>query len=64
MDQDRHGSGLAMMLLTLGFLVVLYSATLVLAENDVFMGGNPFDIVFGMSALSVTWFLVGIRLHR
>lgn len=62
MDLDVHGSGLAMVMLTLGLLIVLYADAIWTVANDVFEVIGPlesaiFAIVFIGAAL-----LVGARL--
>lgn len=41
MDLDFHGSGLAMLMLTLGLLVVLYADAIWNVANDIFVAGGP-----------------------
>lgn len=63
MDLDLHGSGLAMMILTLGILVVLYFDTIGTIGRNVSKTIGPLGRVLLVSTLMIAAFLVGARLH-
>lgn len=62
MDLDLHGSVLAMVMLTLGFLVVLYVDMVVSIGNGVFKSVGPIGGVALVSLLLAGSVLVGVRL--
>ena len=62
MDLDLHGSALAMVMLTLGFLVVLYVDMVVSIGSGVFKSVGPIGSVALVSLLLAASVLVGVRL--
>ena len=64
MDFDVHGSGLAMLMLTLGLLVVLYADLICNVVNDIFLvGGSLGSGIFAIVLIGII-LLVGARVYN
>jgi hypothetical protein len=62
MDLDVHGSGLAMVMLTLGLLIVLYADAIWTVANDVFEVIGPLESAIFAIVFIGAELLVGARL--
>lgn len=63
MDPDVHGPGLAMLMLTLGLLVVLYADAIWNVVNDIFVAGSSLGPgIFAIVLIGII-LLVGARVY-